>query len=255
MSLIRQTKGDRAISACRPPPSISLVAITARSPERTNGMATYSQFVKIALTQQGDPYVFGSEAEFDDPNPDSFDCSELVEWAAARCDVTFVDGAQNQRDACRKAHKLISVERACKTRGALLFRIDEGPSNDHVAISLGNGKTIEARGRKYGVNKFPVEHRGWTHGGLVPGLHADKHHELLELGCLGEEVRWVQRRLQMHGFDPGPADGVYGRRTDTAVRDFQKKHHLEVDGVVGPITRSALSAAPAQHREPAAALT
>ncbi|MFI7545692.1 peptidoglycan-binding protein [Actinoplanes sp. NPDC049599] len=216
-------------------------------------MASFSQFAKIALTQQGDPYVFGSEAEFDDPNPDSFDCSELVEWAAARCGVTFVDGAQNQRDACRRADKLISVERARKTRGALLFRIDEGPSNDHVAISLGNGRTIEARGRKYGVNKFPADKRGWTHGGLVPGLHADKHHTLLELGCLGEEVRWVQRRLQMHGIDPGPADGAYGRRTAAAVRAFQKAHRLEVDGVVGPLTRKALSAATARHLAPAGA--
>jgi cell wall-associated NlpC family hydrolase len=211
-------------------------------------MASLSEFTTIALSQRGDPYVFGSEADFRDADPDRFDCSELVEWAAARCGVDFVDGAQNQRDACRRADRLISVRRARETRGALLFRIDEGPSNDHVAISLGNGKTIEARGRAYGVNVFAAEHRRWTHGGLIPGLHADQHHEMLGRGVVGDKVRWVQRRLSLHGFNPGPADGVFGRRTEAALRSFQQAHHLEVDGIAGPITLKALSVTPARRQ-------
>lgn len=211
-------------------------------------MADLDDFVAIALTQRGDPYVFGAEADFNDPNPRRFDCSELVEWAAARCGVRFVDGAQNQRDACRRANRLISVDKARHTRGALLFRIDEGPSNDHVAISLGDGKTIEARGRAYGVNVFSSTGRSWTHGGLIPGLGTGggtaHPGDLLRKGSRGEEVRWVQRRLQMHGQHPGPADGIFGPLTDAAVKAFQRARHLEVDGVVGPITRKALQAAP-----------
>jgi cell wall-associated NlpC family hydrolase len=207
-------------------------------------MATFSQFAAVALSQRGDRYVFGAETSFTDPDPERFDCSELVEWAAARCGVDFVDGAQNQRDACRHADRIIPVEQARRTRGALLFRIHEGPSGDHVAISLGDGKTIEARGAAYGVNKFPADHRGWTHGGLVPGLHHDRGQagDMLEEGCFGERVRWVQRRLQLHGFEPGPADGVFGTRTGRAVRAFQQNRHLEIDGVVGPKTRKALGA-------------
>lgn len=211
-------------------------------------MAQLDDFVAIALSQQGDPYVFGAEASFDDPDPDRFDCSELVEWASARSGVRFVDGAQNQRDHCRQAGTLISVDKARTTRGALLFRIDEGPSNDHVAISLGNGKTIEARGRAYGVNVFSSEHRKWTHGGFIPGMQHDGVQpadpgpgRLLRKGSRGEDVRWVQRRLQLHGVDPGPADGVFGPRTDTAVRKFQGSHQLQVDGIVGPHTRAALA--------------
>jgi len=138
------------------------------------------------------------------------------------------------------------VSTARATRGALLFRIDEGPSNDHVAISLGDGKTIEARGAAYGVNVFSVAGRRWTHGGLIPGLVRDgapQHgaSRLLRKGTRGEDVRRMQRRLQAHGFDPGPADGVFGPRTDSAVRAFQRARGLAVDGIVGPLTRAALA--------------
>src|SRR3712207_1470670 len=110
------------------------------STRRRRAMApTLDDFAAKALTQRGDPYVFGAEARFDDPDPPACDCSELVEWSAARLGVRFVDGAQNQRDTCRSAGTLISVGEALRTRGALLFRIDEGAGGDHVAISLGNG--------------------------------------------------------------------------------------------------------------------
>jgi cell wall-associated NlpC family hydrolase len=213
-------------------------------------MATLDDFVVIALTQRGDPYVFGAEASIDDRNPSAFDCSELSQWAAGRLGIRFADGAQNQRDACKRAGTLINVDKGIKERGALLFRIDEGPGNDHVAISLGDGKTIEARGKAYGVNVFSATGRRWTHAGLIPGL--DRGHGgtlvetpgLLQKGDRGEEVRRMQRRLQMHGFDPGPADGIFGSRTDAAVRAFQKAKRLEVDGIVGPKTSQALQANP-----------
>jgi len=136
-------------------------------------LATLDDFVTIALTQRGDPYEFGAEATFGDRNPPEFDCSELVQWAAVRCEVTFVDGAQNQRDACLRAGTIIEVKQGVRTRGALLFRIDPGPGNDHVAISLGNGKTIEARGESFGVNEFRAAGRRWTHAGVIPGFQEE----------------------------------------------------------------------------------
>ena len=210
-------------------------------------MASLADFAAIALTQQGDRYIFGAEAEFDDPNPSAFDCSELTQWAAARCGVQFVDGAQNQRDMCKSKGTLIPVDKGIGTRGALLFRIDEGPGNDHVAISLGDGKTIEARGADFGVNVFSASGRTWTHAGLVPGLKrrgGGGQQGIIQNGDRGEEVRRIQRRLHMHGFDPGPADGVFGDRTEAAVRAFQLVKGLEVDGEVGPKTMRALKARP-----------
>lgn len=56
---------------------------------------------------------------------------------------------------------------------------------------------------------------------------------------LREEVRLMQRHLRRWGYSI-PADGQFGPRTHDIVRDFQKKRHLESDGIVGPGTWDAL---------------
>lgn len=58
----------------------------------------------------------------------------------------------------------------------------------------------------------------------------------------GEAVREVQRRLNDLGYAAGTVDGVYGPRTEAAVRAFQGRSRLGADGVVGPRTWAALRA-------------
>lgn len=60
------------------------------------------------------------------------------------------------------------------------------------------------------------------------------------MGSKGACVRELQNLLLAKGMKPGPADGVFGPKTAAAVRAFQKKSKLTVDGVVGPITWAAL---------------
>jgi uncharacterized protein (TIGR02594 family) len=50
----------------------------------------------------------------------------------------------------------------------------------------------------------------------------------------------IQQALKAKGYDPGPADGVRGRRTIRAIVAFQTDEKLEVDGLVGPKTASRL---------------
>ena len=58
----------------------------------------------------------------------------------------------------------------------------------------------------------------------------------LRTGSRGSAVIDLQTRLATAGFSPGPADGIFGSRTDGAVRSFQRARGLKVDGVVGPLT-------------------
>ena len=124
---------------------------------------TAAAFAEKALSQAGKPYVFGAEVALEDPSPKAFDCSELVQWAAAQVGGFMPDGSAQQMLHCQKARTDIAVEQAFLVRGALLFR------PGHVAISLGDGRTIEARGKEYGVGVFAERHT-WTTGALVPGL-------------------------------------------------------------------------------------
>lgn len=145
-----------------PPPRVDGTSPAVPPPNGT-GTRTTQEFLWNALGQQGKAYVYGAETRISDPNPQAFDCSELVEWAARRAGVSIPDGSINQINAARP----MSVEEALRTPGALLFR--SGNPN-HIAISLGDGRTIEARGRRYGVGIFSAEGRGWTRAGTIPGL-------------------------------------------------------------------------------------
>lgn len=55
-----------------------------------------------------------------------------------------------------------------------------------------------------------------------------------------EAVEDLQRMLARHGYDPGPADGWFGEKTERAVKAFQSQHGLIADGKVGALTREAL---------------
>lgn len=59
-------------------------------------------------------------------------------------------------------------------------------------------------------------------------------------GSTGSDVREVQQRLKNWGYYDGAVDGVYGPKTFEAVKKFQAKNGLAVDGNVGPQTRAAL---------------
>jgi N-acetylmuramoyl-L-alanine amidase len=60
------------------------------------------------------------------------------------------------------------------------------------------------------------------------------------LGSSGSVVRQIQTRLRDWGYYSGSVDGVYGSGTQKAVRYFQSRNGLTVDGKVGPKTLAAL---------------
>jgi len=58
-----------------------------------------------------------------------------------------------------------------------------------------------------------------------------------------EELRRYQTLLKNLGFDPGPIDGLPGKRTTAAIKSFQKSRGLVADGILGPKTKAALRSA------------
>lgn len=64
--------------------------------------------------------------------------------------------------------------------------------------------------------------------------------KVLKYGMQGEFVGKVQKALNQAGITPGPIDNKFGGKTLQAVKDFQKKSGLNVDGLFGKNTYSVL---------------
>lgn len=59
-------------------------------------------------------------------------------------------------------------------------------------------------------------------------------------GSTGTAVTQIQTKLKSWGYYSGEVDGVYGSATEAAVKQFQRKNGLTVDGLCGPATLAAL---------------
>lgn len=71
-------------------------------------------------------------------------------------------------------------------------------------------------------------------------IEPKSQHPTLSKGDKGEEVELLQELLVLHGAKI-KVDGIFGERTDEAVRQFQLKKALAIDGIAGPKTWSKLT--------------
>jgi Putative peptidoglycan-binding domain-containing protein len=158
----------------------------------------------------------------------SFDCSTLtlVCYILAGLKVSEHNTTSTMRKALLDTGKFKEyTDKAHITsdsyaqRGGIFLR--EG---HHVAMALENGTKI---------NPYSVPTR------------------TIKLGCMGEDVKWVQFELLAAGIRYVTVDGVKKeltvdgkceKITDAAIRAYQKKKKLKVDGECGPITKSSLDA-------------
>ena len=62
----------------------------------------------------------------------------------------------------------------------------------------------------------------------------------IKKGAWSNSVTIMQTLLWSLGYSIQP-DGVFGNQTDATVRQFQGRHDLKVDGMVGPKTWNALA--------------
>jgi N-acetylmuramoyl-L-alanine amidase len=78
---------------------------------------------------------------------------------------------------------------------------------------------------------------------LVAVFGFSKYNEveaLSKYGSRGNEVKQIQEKLKRWGYYKGSVDGIYGSQTLAAVKSFQKKNGLTVDGIAGEKTLNAM---------------
>lgn len=83
-------------------------------------------------------------------------------------------------------------------------------------------------------NFYAVKNPGETANG------SNKFTRALYWGVTGDDVKTVQDKLSRWGYYKGSVDGIFGQSTYEAVRKFQEKNGLRVDGTVGSATATAL---------------
>lgn len=115
-------------------------------------------------------YVFGAENDLMHPERvAATDCAELVQVCVSYLTGhPWVDGSRWQYNATQH----ISVAQAIQIPGALLFHTRNGAGSGvhHVAVSLGDGRTAEARNSRVGTGVWSATGR-FNLAGLVPGFN------------------------------------------------------------------------------------
>ena len=138
---------------------------------------------------------------------------------------------------------------AAEVRAELLRIGSRGPAVAKVQRALG----IEADGIFGPKTRAAVKAFQRSHGLVVDGIVGPQTRAALARPDAGMKLIrawWVAPVQHALGV---PADGVYGPVSRAAVRAFQKKRGLVVDGIVGPQTLGALGISRAAPAKPAPA--
>ena len=131
-----------------------------------------------------------------------------------------------------------------------VFKYDGEMHNmKHTGLHIGNGIIIHCTSAKTGEVQYDaIGNTTWTHYAIPKGLYTDAELSSAEIvtrvtglkrGMSGLEVQELQQKLNQLGYSCG-VDGRYGNETSEAVKLFQKKYGLTIDGLAGPITRTLI---------------
>jgi len=133
-----------------------------------------------------------------------------------------------------------ALEKDELTAGDLVFK-KYATSNRvyHVGVYMGEGTVVHAKGRDYGVVRESIFKTGWNRFGRLKCFGAAVFSRKLRNAgrpyMSGADVTAVQTALAAAGFDPGAIDGVFGPKTEAAVKAYQAAAGLESDGAVGAV--------------------
>lgn len=202
----------------------------------------------------------------DDPNwKGPWDCAEFMSWLVYQ-EARILYGCEDDKAKPSKAEAYtgawqkdverlgirVSVDTAVATVGGIVLRYPSAPgAMGHIALCDGNGGTVEAKGKAFGVVADTVHGRRWDTGVLIPGINY-----LLGDGISARPpaliyrrnapnmdkavILRIQRALASKGFGPEEIDGEFESATVAAVLAFQRSKGLVEDGEVGPDTAAAL---------------
>ena len=169
--------------------------------------------------------------------------------------VTFSGGdfgTVKIRDAQGNSHEILHLQGRQVTAGQTIAAGDpigtmggRGPEGANQYAQHVHYQLRDPNGTIISPERFWNEGRAQEAGG---GGRPQSNAGVLREDSRGDAVRGMQEKLEALGIrdargQPLQPDGVFGQRTDEAVRAFQQANGLKVDGLVGPATHAALDSA------------
>lgn len=121
----------------------------------------------------------------------------------------------------------------------------------HVGYAISEKYAIESQNHDVGVVKTRISERSWkyaTRPDWYEGSEPPKPDKpilkrelyLTDPYMRGDDVKQAQELLNEKKYSCGTADGIFGKKTSEAVKNFQADNNLSVDGIIGKKTAEAL---------------
>lgn len=107
-----------------------------------------------------------------------------------------------------------------------------GPSTEAAVKAVQQSRGLDVDGIVGEATWRELVESSWSLG--------DRPLQLSDPHLRGDDVRELQSRLNALGFNAGKHDGIFGLRTDAALREFQRNLAIDEDGICGLETLSAL---------------
>ena len=206
------------------------------------------KIVQLAIERLGCKYVYGAKGEMQN-GQQVFDCRGFTWWLLQQVGISIspVGATTQYNTASDWVERGLTDDMPNLVCPVFKYRKSDGKMS-HTGMHIGDGVIIHCTtngGVKYG----DLSDTTWTNYAIPKGLYsaAEIEHargrELvrkLQRGCSGEDVKRLQETLNNLGFKCGNADGIFGAKTETAVKAFQSAYGLKVDGIVGVQTRDKL---------------
>ena len=189
------------------------------------------------------------------------DCSGLLYWAFRQLGGYICHGSNtiwNRHTVKSTRGTLKNGKRTDGKKirpGSAVFltetKADGTVSRHHVGLYVGRNVCVEAKGTKSGVVVSDLSR--WDEAAELKDVSYDGEAVRMTLrqGCSGAEVKALQRALIELGYGTvGTADGIFGPKTEKAVRQFQEEHGLAVDGIAGEKTLAEIDRITGAGTEP-----
>lgn len=155
--------------------------------------------------------------------PTETDCSALVRVCCCYADIMVGDF-----NTSTEANMLMATGEFVELKGDKYAKDDDYLGAGDILVTRTKGHTVVVltNGSKYeGTVREPTYVLG---------------DRILKRGMSGSDVKELQIRMKAVGFDSGEADGIYGSKTEGAVKALQRQGNIAIDGEFGPMSLQVL---------------